>query len=194
MRSSRIHVTGASGSGVTTLGRFVAHALAIPHHDTDDYFWQPTHPPFRTKRPAEDRIRLMEDVFLPRTQWVLTGSLDGWGDVIAHRYFDLVVYVSTPTDIRLQRLREREARRFGDDAFGVGGWREEDLANFLAWAAQYDNPGDGFTGRSRSRHDAWLKTLPCPVLGVPGTDCIDDLTARVVAEVLKLSGNRPRHS
>jgi adenylate kinase family enzyme len=36
MKSRRIHVTGASGAGVTTLGRALADALAIPHHDTDD--------------------------------------------------------------------------------------------------------------------------------------------------------------
>jgi NAD(P)-dependent dehydrogenase (short-subunit alcohol dehydrogenase family) len=39
MKGRRIHVTGASGSGVTTLGRALADALALPHHDTDDYFW-----------------------------------------------------------------------------------------------------------------------------------------------------------
>jgi adenylate kinase family enzyme len=45
MKLRRIHITGASGAGVTTLGRASANALAIPHHDTDDYFWQPTRPP-----------------------------------------------------------------------------------------------------------------------------------------------------
>jgi adenylate kinase family enzyme len=33
----RIHIMGASGAGVTSLGRALADALAIPHHDTDDY-------------------------------------------------------------------------------------------------------------------------------------------------------------
>ena len=35
---------GASGAGVSTLGRALAGALALPHHDTDDYFWLPTIP------------------------------------------------------------------------------------------------------------------------------------------------------
>jgi adenylate kinase family enzyme len=47
MRRCRIHITGASGAGVTSLGRALADALAIPHHDTDDYFWQPTIRPTR---------------------------------------------------------------------------------------------------------------------------------------------------
>jgi len=112
MRSCRIHVTGASGSGVTTLGRALADALALPHHDTDDYYWRPTAPPYREKRDVVERLRLMQEMFLDRADWVLSGGLDGWGDSIIPM-FDAVVFVEAPTEIRLRRLREREARHFG---------------------------------------------------------------------------------
>ena len=79
METTRIHITGASGSGVTSLGRALAGALALPHHDTDDYFWLPTEPPYREMRPIPDRIRLMHEMFVPRAGWVLSGSLVGWG-------------------------------------------------------------------------------------------------------------------
>ena len=82
MRSRRIHVMGASGAGVTTLGRALADALALPHHDSDDYFWLPTTPPYRQQRDIAERLRLMEDVFLPRADWVLSGSLASWSDPI----------------------------------------------------------------------------------------------------------------
>lgn len=59
MQTRRIHVMGASGAGVTTLGRALATALASPHHDTDDYYWKPTAPPYRDKRTREERLRLM---------------------------------------------------------------------------------------------------------------------------------------
>jgi adenylate kinase family enzyme len=49
VKPTRIHVMGASGSGVTTLGRALADALAFPHYGTDDYFWLPTTPPYRTQ-------------------------------------------------------------------------------------------------------------------------------------------------
>ena len=61
MKSRRIHMTGASGSGVTSLGRALGAALALPHHDTDDYLWAPTTPPYRELRPAADRLRLMRE-------------------------------------------------------------------------------------------------------------------------------------
>jgi hypothetical protein len=165
MRTRRIHVTGAAGAGVTTLGRALADALAIPHHDTDDYFWQPTTPPYTQRRDVPDRLRLMDEMFAGRPDWVLSGSLDGWGGpVIA--LFDLVVFLYVPTGIRMQRLREREARR---------GWVDQE---FIEWASHYD---DGTReGRNLPRHQRWLDTLICPVLRCDGTLPVAELVGHVI--------------
>jgi adenylate kinase family enzyme len=120
MKSRRIHIMGASGAGVTTLGRALADAAAFPHHDADDYFWLPTTPPYRKMRERDDRLRLIREIFLERSDWVLSGSIVGWGDSIA-KWFDLVLYVQVPTEIRLKRLRDREARHFGTEAVSPGG-------------------------------------------------------------------------
>ena len=93
MKSRRIYIMGASGAGVTTLGCALAGTLGIPHHDTDDYFWRPTAPPYREKRPVADRIRLMEEMFLGRLDWVLSGSIEGWGEPFAPT-FDLIVFLT----------------------------------------------------------------------------------------------------
>lgn len=156
MAHGRWHITGASGSGVTTLGRALAQALAVPTHDTDDYYWLPTDPPYTAKRPVPDRLALMDALFLPRRAWVLSGSLAGWGDpLIPH--FDRVVFLTVETETRIARLRDRESRRHGVETLETEGTKA-----FLAWAQSYDDPS--FTGRSRAIHDAWLDALPCPVL------------------------------
>ncbi len=163
----RVHIMGASGAGVTTLGRALADALGLPHHDTDDYYWQPTDPPYREKRDIPDRLRLMHELFLPRPSWVLSGSLNSWGDPI-RGLLDLVVFLRTPTEIRLARLRDREQRR---------GWDDE-TQNFLEWASHYD---DGTReGRSLLRHETWLKALRSRVLRLDGTLPVADLVDRIV--------------
>ena len=146
MKSCRIHIMGASGSGVTSLGRALADALAVPHHDTDDYFWQPTIPPYRRKRESSERLRLMQEMFLPRADWVLSGSLEGWGDD-SFANFDLVVFLTTPREVRLQRLRAREATHFGADAVAPGGWRHDETEDFVEWASHYE---DGDARRPQS--------------------------------------------
>jgi adenylate kinase family enzyme/GNAT superfamily N-acetyltransferase len=181
MKPCRIHILGASGSGTTALGRAVAGALAIPHHDTDDYFWLPTVPPYRTKRAVADRLRLMREMFLERRDWVLSGSLDGWGDELVAR-FDLVAFLSAPTAVRVARLRAREARHFGADAVRPGGWHHLETEEFVAWASHYED-GTRET-RTRRRHEAWLATLRCAVLRLDGTRP----TAELVQEVLRRLG------
>ena len=185
MKSRRIHLMGASGSGVTTLGRALAGRLALPHHDSDDYFWLPTAPPYQTTRPAADRLRLMREMFLPRLDWVLSGTVTGWGDELVP-LFDLVIFVTTPSELRLQRLRAREAAHFGADAVA---------------------PGAGVTGR-RSRSSTGPRTtkpviataaasqkmrrgsrgLPCPLVRVDGARPVAELVEQLCSDVARLPG------
>ena len=171
---------GAAGAGVTTLGRAVADALVLPHHDTDDYFWQPTTPPFQRKRAVADRLRLMHEIFVPRPGWVLSGTTDDWGDPIIP-LFDLVVFVFTPTEVRLHRLRAREARRLGAETISPSGWRHQETEEFIDFASRYD--AGNRASRNLERDEAWLAKLPCRVLRVDGTRPTYDLAREVVALV-----------
>jgi adenylate kinase family enzyme len=180
MRTCRIHIVGASGAGVTSLGRALADVLALPHHDTDDYFWLPTNPPYQEPRPIADRLRLMFEMFSDRAGWVLSGSLDDWGDPMIP-LLDLVFFLYTPTPIRLERLRRREERHFGAAAVAPGGWRYEETESFIEWASHYD---DGTReARSLPRHQTWLARLSCPVLRLDGSRPLTDLVRECCAEI-----------
>jgi adenylate kinase family enzyme len=176
METRRIHITGASGAGVTSLGRALADALAIAHHDTDDYFWRPMNSPYSEMREVADRLRLMREVFLDRPDWVLSGSLDSWGSSIVP-FFDLVIFLYVPTAIRLERLRARESQRFGADAVAPGGSIYQKAEAFFEWASHYD---DGTReGRNLARHQAWLASLSCRVIRLDGTAPIAELVTEV---------------
>jgi adenylate kinase family enzyme len=171
-------VTGASGAGVTTLGGALAGALSVPQLDTDDFYWLPSDPPFRHKRAIPERLRLLGEA-LDRTPrgWVLSGSLDGWGDPLVPR-FDVVVFLLVPTGERLERLRMRERHRYGEAALAPGGPLHEHYRAFVEWASTYDEGSQ--EGRSRPRHEAWLARLPCPVIRLEGVLALDDMVSRVL--------------
>lgn len=172
----RIHLTGAAGAGVTTLGQALAKEFSIPHHDTDDYYWLPTDPPFRHKRPIHERLRLMREMFLARPAWVLSGALESWGDGLSD-HFDAVIFVQTSTAVRLERLRRREALRHGFSEIR-GTWPVlPESEPFLRWAAEYDH--GGLSVRSLMRHKLWLESLPCPVLSVDGARPTRQLVSEV---------------
>lgn len=177
MTPCRLHITGASGTGTTTLGRALATAWSVPHADVDDYFWVPTSPPYTTKRGVPQRLHLMEEMFTGRGAWVLSGSLMGWGDPVAE-HFDAVVFLSVDHDMRMERLHARELTRYGT-SIHVGGEREAAHREFMDWASGYEDPD--FDGRNRARHERWLDTLTCPVLRLDGTAPVGDLVNAVVA-------------
>src|SRR5215468_7431750 len=160
-----IHILGASGSGTSTLGEALARSFAYVHLDTDDYFWEPTTPPFQQPRAQQRRQALLGAALDAYPRWVLSGSLCGWGDIFIPR-FDLVIFLCVPQEIRLARLRAREERRFGKAALAPEGAMYATHVAFMQWAAAYDAGGDDM--RSRRRHEQWLAALPCPYIRFEG--------------------------
>jgi adenylate kinase family enzyme len=168
MRYKRVHITGASGSGTTTLGHVLAEKKGYLHLDADDFYWLPTTPKFQEKREKAERLKLLWDAYTQVDKTVLSGSVVDW-DKNLDASFDLVVFLWIPSDIRLERLRQRELGRYG-------------FINqeFIEWAERYDT-GD-LTIRSRLRHETWLNTLQCDILRLEG-DLFTEERLKVVLAV-----------
>ena len=174
---SRIHIFGASGAGTTAHGRALAARLGCAHLDTDNYFWLPTDPPFFETRERGERLAmLMGD--LQHKEWVLSGSLCGWGDPCLP-LLDLAIFLWIPHDLRMSRLEAREIERYGESVARPNGVWSESSRKFLDWAAQYDS--GGLEIRSRALHEAWMASLPCPVIRLEGDFSVDERVERVVS-------------
>jgi adenylate kinase family enzyme len=158
----RIHILGASGSGTTTLGVELSKEIDYSHFDTDDYFWIKTDPPYTIKRPVEERIDLIRKDIKNNDRWILTGSLCGWGDIFIP-YFDLVIYLRIPKEVRMKRLLEREKMRYGTK-IEEGNVMHAAHREFMDWASKYDE-GD-LDIRSKRLHYKWLENLNCKILRI----------------------------
>lgn len=182
MSKRNIHITGASCSGVSTLGAALAERFAIPQIDTDDFYWMTTDPPFTIKRPIEDRVRLIQIRQKEAGDWVLTGSCMGWGDSLVHAA-NLIVFIYTPTAERLLRLDQREAARYGERILPGGDMREGHLA-FREWASRYEDPT--VQGRNLAKHEHWLGQLSVPILRLDGLCATRELVQSVKEKLLCL--------
>lgn len=163
----RLLVTGASGSGTTTLARALSRELAVPFFDVDDYYWLPTEPPYQKQRDPGARLSLLAADLAGAPRSVTSGSVIHWGGELEDS-FTLIVFLSLPPGLRLARLHARELARFG---------RADE--KFLEQAAQYDR-GDS-DENSRAGDERWLAVRSCPVLRLEG----DGPVAERVAEVTK---------
>lgn len=165
MRKKVIHIYGASGSGTSTIGKYISDKLGYYFMDTDDYFWQTTNPPYTIKRNVSERLFMMEKDINEHEKVVISGSLVGWGDALIS-LFSLAIRVETDTNIRLERLMRREGERFGNRIV-IGGDMYEQHQAFLKWAAAYDD--GNLDIRSRAEHDEWQKKLSCKNILVDGS-------------------------
>ncbi|SFI73195.1 adenylate kinase [Albimonas pacifica] len=177
MQMPRLHLAGASCSGVTTLGGLLAARLGVPQIDVDDWYWLPTDPPYTAKRPPEERVALIRERQAAQPGWVLTGSFVGWGDALIADV-DLIVFLRTPTPVRLRRLDRREAARHGARILPGGDMHAAHLA-FRDWASRYDDPA--FSGRSLAGHERWLAAQTAPVLRLEGEQPAEALAERALA-------------
>jgi adenylate kinase family enzyme len=146
----RIHVAGASGTGTSTLGKAFAEATGAQWLDLDDFYWLSTSPPFQVKRSKAERLALLVERIRESPDVVVSGSLMQWGREVEDGW-DLIVFLTAPTPVRIDRLRAREMARYGSVN-----------PEFLVWAERYDDPD--FTGRSRALHERWLAERSCPIL------------------------------
>lgn len=170
-----IYVYGASGAGVSTLGRAIAESYGYRQLDTDDYFWLPTDPPFVKSRERAERVRLLWADLDAAGEAVISGSLYDWGDCFLPEV-TLGVRVVTPTEVRIERLRQREYARFGERIREGGDMYGEHL-EFIQWARGYDT--DGPAARSKQGHDRHEQGLCCPRVIVDGTKPLEEILALI---------------
>lgn len=163
----RILITGASGSGTTTLGRALAQKLEWAFFDVDDYYWLPSQPPFEHKRDPSLRLSLLLADLDQVSSAVLSGSVLEWGPEIEDS-FSLIIFLTLPASIRVARLRERELAQFG---------RVD--PEFLAWAAQYDE--GRMEGRSLAKHEQWLAERSSEIVRLDGDWTVEERVARSLA-------------
>jgi hypothetical protein len=127
-----------------------------------------------------ERLRILESALGGIDDWVLSGSLDGWGDPIIP-FFATVIFLQTATEVRLRRLHEREAQRFGAESIQPGGPFYDHHREFLDWAASYDTGTIDI--RCRQRHEAWLARVDCPVIVARGEIGTEQLTRDILNKI-----------
>ena len=176
-----IIVFGAPGCGTSTVGRALAKHLGFTHFETDDFSGiRLGHPPFRISRSLEERTALLKSELSRCGNFVISGSMWDWSAPFIS-FFDLAVFITAPTNIRIERLEKREYEKYGE-RIRVNGDMFDAHRNFIEWAKTYDadNPD-----RSLKLHEQWIATLPCPVLRISGTAPVDENVIQIAEHYYK---------
>ncbi|WP_194777913.1 AAA family ATPase [Pararhodonellum marinum] len=177
----KLHIFGASGSGVTTLGKFLAKKLGLKYFDSDDYFWIKTEPPFTQRRDPNERNHLIAKDISEIENWILGGSIINWGENFFPD-FDLIIFLYLPNEIRIERLKKRELERYGDTIY-TDPKRAKQFTEFIAWATDYDH-NTGLANRTLDAHNTWLAQAKNPVLKIIGNKTLDEKLNLILDELV----------
>ena len=172
----RIHILGASGSGTSTLGSALARRLGVPHIDSDTFYWLPTDPPYTTPRAPEERRALLAQRLPVTAHWVFSGAATKWAAPLEPHY-DLIVFLRLDPAVRMDRLRRREAARWGARILSGGDMAVLNSA-FITWAEAYDTAGS--LRRGLATYEAWLADQTAPVQRLDSLAPVEDLVAAVL--------------
>jgi adenylate kinase family enzyme len=176
----KIHVLGASCSGVTTLGEHLARAFNIPYFDSDQFFWEESDHPYTVRRNPVERNAMVYHHISIHSDWILGGSIIDWELEID---FDLVVFLWIPPGVRIERLKVRELEKFGDIIY-TDRKRNKQFIEFINWSSGYDD--HTARGRTLMAHENWMKELKCPVLEIRGDSSISERVKQVTLKMDEL--------
>lgn len=162
-----IQITGASGAGKTFLGRALAKELNTKFLDTDDvlWVWKDDIQPYTVATTDEDACAILRETLDLNESTVVSGLFYPWSESLIDK-FDLLVIVETSSNIRKERIIQREYELYGD-RFKVGGDMYAQFNMFLEWALNYDTSDDRLGSKKETLK--WAKKFKCPVIYIDGS-------------------------
>jgi len=152
-----IIVFGLNGCGKTTLARELARILNYVHMDAEDYYFRESEIPYTDVRSHDEVIRLMLADIKKHRGFVISSVTGDYGDEIMSMY-SLAVYITVPTEVRINRVEQREHERHGKRIREDGDMYEQHK-KFITFVAS----------RSLAPVEQWAETLACPVICIDGT-------------------------
>ena len=166
-----IAIIGLNGAGKSTLAHVLAKKLHYFEIDVEDYYFPAQRssrlnalegktsadvsfiPYLSPRAKSEVELAIRKDINC-NPQFVLSGVTLNWSESILSQ-IDIVFYLHVPLNERLQRIRSREAQRFGSRILPGGDMYDQHI-EFL----------NKVENRSEQEITRSLENLSCPVVNV----------------------------
>lgn len=159
-----IMICGLNGAGKSTLGRALAEKLHFYFIDNEDLFFPKTDPNYiyASPRTREEAEKMLFHEIKVHENFVFAAVKGDYGEAI-YPFFQYVILIDAPKDIRLQRVKNRSFQKFGNRRLPGGDLyeQEEEFFEFVK-------------SRSESTVEEWIQLLNCPILRIDGTKPIEE--------------------
>lgn len=170
----RIQIIGGSGTGKSTLGRWIGQQEGIHWIDTDHYLWKDQM--FTEKRSIAERYALFTPDIENHQQYVISGSVFSWNP----NGFDnreLLVFLRLDETTRMNRLIQREQERYPD-------FTGSNV--FLDWCRTYLTATDPEMIGTFAEHCLQMEQSASPVIQIDATLSTDAMYKQIKSAYQKL--------
>ncbi|WP_282937846.1 AAA family ATPase [Paenibacillus sp. RC67] len=175
----KIQIIGGSGTGKSTLAKWISEKENIQWIDTDHYLWKDDS--FTENNPIEKRKELYQKDMALGVSYVASGSVFSWyPEGFSDR--DLLVFLSLDEAVRMQRLRSRELERNTLSEM----WLDEHgeyTNDFLEWCKTYLTEEDKSMAGTYAEQSYQMELSKSPVLKLDSARPVEELCAEILSRV-----------
>lgn len=172
----KIQIIGGSGTGKSTLAKYISEKEQIKWIDTDHYLWKDDS--FMENHPVEKRKELYRKDMVFGGSYLVSGSVFSWcPEGFSNR--DLLVFLSLDEAVRMERLRKRECARSGLS----GMWLDENknyTNDFLEWCKTYWVEEDRGMAGTYVEQSYQMELSESPVLKLDSSRSVEELYVEVL--------------
>jgi len=158
----KIIVCGLNGAGKSTFGRALSKALGYKFADIEDYYFSPDDVTYSHPKSKEEVSKLLCGDITSNENFILSAIKGDYGDDVS-KAFTLAVFLDVPKDIRLSRVAERSAKRFGDRIIPGRDLYQKEIEFFRT-----------VEKRTETIVADWLAKYDIPVIVLDGTNTVDE--------------------
>ncbi|MDJ0333052.1 AAA family ATPase [Planococcus sp. S3-L1] len=170
----KVQIIGGSGTGKSTLGKFISEKEKVKWIDTDNYLWKDHS--FTETFSIEERKKMYEKDIGTHKEYVVSGSIFSWCPAgFSNR--DLLVFLFLDEKDRMNRLHRRETdrnSRFWQNEKG------EDTNDFLEWCKTYLTAKDSNMLFTYADYAYQMEVSKSPILKLDGSLSLEELYAEIL--------------
>lgn len=169
---SKIIICGLNGSGKSTLGKAISEKINYVHKDVESYYFNNDESyKYSKSRSKEDVTKDIENDFEKYKNIVFTACKGDYGNICSQ--FDIAIYIKLDKEIRMNRVRQRSYKQFGDRILKDGDLHEREIAFF-----------NKVYRKDESEITNWFESLNCNKIIIDGKNTVND-NVNIVLNKLK---------
>ena len=168
-----ILICGLNGAGKRTLGKALAEKLHFYFIDNEDLYFPKTDPNYMyaSPRTREEAKKLLFREIKAHKNFVFASVKGDYGEEI-YPFFQYVILIDVPKDIRMERVKNRSFQKFGNRMLPGGDLHEQEEGFF-----------EFVKSRAENTVKEWVQLLSCPIIRIDGTKPIEENIDFIIKEI-----------